>query len=260
MLELNRLYNMDCIEGMKLIPDKSIHCIVTDPPYGLEYNQNDLASCRESVFGGKMENQRPNGIINDGEEYALKLFEDFLKESKRILIKGGCCCCCCCGGGGPKPLFAKWTLLMDQYIGFKQAVIWDKGGLGMGIHYRRNYEFVLIAQKGNPAYAWNGGNDTPNVWRINKIIPSSEQHPTEKPIKLMGKIIHLHSNEGDTILDPFAGSGVTLVAAMNQGRNFMGFEIDPKFYKMATDRINNHVRQTDIFNEKKQDYIQTGLF
>jgi site-specific DNA-methyltransferase (adenine-specific) len=76
----------------------------------------------------------------------------------------------------------------------------------------------------------------------------------------MGKIIHLHSNEGDTILDPFAGSGVTLVAAMNQGRNFMGFEIDPKFYKMATDRINNHVRQTDIFNEKKQDYIQTGLF
>jgi hypothetical protein len=77
---------------------------------------------------------------------------------------------------------------MDRIIGFKQAVVWDKGGLGMGIHFRRSYEFILIAQNGDPCHAWNGGKTTSNVWSIPKIIPKGEtvsepgQHPTEKPV------------------------------------------------------------------------------
>jgi site-specific DNA-methyltransferase (adenine-specific) len=244
MMELNKIYNQDCIEGMKSIPDKSIHLICTDPPYGLNYNQNDLASQREAAFGGKKVNMKPNGIQCDGEAEAMDLFKNMLIQAKRILVKGGCCCC---GGGGPKPLFAKWTLLMDEIIGFKQAVVWDKGGLGMGIHYRRSYEFVLIAQNGNPIHAWNGGKTTSNVWPISKIIPSEKQHPTIKPDKLMEKIIRIHSNVGDTVLDPFMGSGVTIKAAIKGGRNYIGYEIDKKHFDSAEIEISSLLMQKSLF-------------
>ena len=242
MLELNKIYNMDCLEGMKQIPDKSIDLIVSDPPYGLNYNNGDLASRWEAIFepykhirlNTKM---KDNPIPNDGKEAHI-IFEAFLIEANRILKKGACCCCCC-GGGGPKPLFAKWTLMMDDIIGFKQAVVWDKGGLGMGMQYRRNYEFILIAQKGSPSHRWNGGRITPNVWNIPKIIPSEYQHPTAKPIELMEKIVSIHSDEQDVVLDGFVGHGPVPVACKRLNRNFIGFEISKEYVDIANKRIDN---------------------
>ena len=244
-MEINKIYNMDCIEFMKQLEDKSIDLIVIDPPYGLNYNENDMASLWEAIFNGKKERMKPNPIQGDGEEESIELFEKFLIESKRILKKGSCCCCCC-GGGGPKPLFANWTLLMDKHIGFKQAIVWDKGGLGMGFHYRRNYEFMLIAQNGVPIHRWNGGNTTPNVVRIGKIIPNSEQHPTEKPLKLFEYFIKLHSNKGDLVLDPFCGSGVTAEACLRLDRNFICIDKDKRFYDMSEKRINGWKKQSKL--------------
>lgn len=234
-LPINKIICGDCLEIMKNWPDKCCELVLTDPPYGLNYNNGDLANKWEKVFGGDISRMQARPIDNDDEDKAMKLFENMLKIVGSKLLKGGCCCCCC--GGGPKPLFAKWTLLMDKYIGFKQAVIWDKGGLGMGIHYRRNYEFILIAQKGSPTHCWNGGNDTPNVWRIPKIIPSTEQHPTEKPVELMVKIIEIHSNPGDLVIDPMCGHGSTLVAAKMLGRRYIGIDISPEYCKTARERL-----------------------
>ena len=232
------IYHADCRD---ILPElEPVELICTDPPYGLNYNDGDLASQREKCFGGDLANLGTRPIANDGEDEAMQLFEWLCSEAGQRLIKGGCCCCCC-GGGGPKPLFAKWTLIMDKHIGFKQAVVWDKGGLGMGIHYRRNYEFMLIAQKGSPAHAWNGGNNTPNVWRIPKIIPTKNQHPTEKPIKLMNKTISIHSNFGDTVIDPFMGHGTTLVAAKQLGRKAIGIEIEEKYCEIAVKRLAQEV-------------------
>jgi site-specific DNA-methyltransferase (adenine-specific) len=238
-LPVNKIICGDCLKVMKDWPDKCVDLVLTDPPYGLNYNNGDLAHQREKVFGGDISQMKARPIVNDGEDDAMRLFEEMLLVVGPKLLKGGCCCCCCCccGGGGPKPLFAKWTLLMDKYIGFKQAVVWDKGGLGMGIHYRRNYEFVLIAQKGSPAKTWNGGNTTPNVWRIPKIIPSAEQHPTEKPVELMAKVIQIHSDPGDLILDPFCGSGTTCVAAKMLGRRYIGIDISPEYCAIAEERL-----------------------
>jgi len=249
MIELNRIYNEDCLETMRRMPDKSIDLIVTDPPYGLEYNQNDLAANRESVFGGKKSRMRPNGIMNDGEETANNLFRAMLLEASRILKSGSCCCCCCCGGGGPKPLFARWTLWMDETpkLKFKQAVVWDKGGLGMGIHYRRNYEFMLVAQKDGGACIWNGGKTTPNIIRIPKIIPREDQHPTEKPVELMERFIALHSNAGDIVYDPFCGHGSTLIAAEKLGRKWIGSEISSKYCEIAQKRVDAERNQIKLF-------------
>jgi site-specific DNA-methyltransferase (adenine-specific) len=233
---LNKVICGDCLEVMKGIPDKSVDLVLTDPPYGISFNNNsDLAHRRGFAFGGKKESERPNGISNDGPE-ALEIFDKFLIEANRIMKKGACCCCCCCGGG-PKPLFAEWALLMDRIIGFNHAAIWDKMGLGMGIHFRRTYEFILIAQKGSPAHRWNGGNDTSNVIRIPKIIPDDTEHPTAKPVDLMKFFVHLFSNPGDVILDPFFGHGTTGVAAKLLGRQFIGIEISEKYCEIARKRI-----------------------
>jgi len=231
---------------MKRLPDKSIRLIVTDPPYGLNYNDGeDLAKIRERAFGGDKSKMKPRPIEGDGEVEALELFKKFLIEAKRLLTPNGGCCCCC-GGGGPKPLFAQWTLLMDKYLRFKHAVVWDKGGLGMGFHYRRNYEFMLVAQRGNTCI-WNGGNTTSNVFRLGKIIPSAEQHPTIKPIELMEHFIRLHSNEGDTILDPFAGSFTTAIAAIRLKRNFICIEKKLAYVKIGRQRIKNEISQLKLF-------------
>ena len=73
-------------------------------------------------------------------------------------------------------------------------------------------------------------------------------HPTQKPVALMEDFIKIHSNEGQTVLDPFMGSGTTAIACMNTGRNYIGFELDGTYYKKSLERIENHKTQTDIFD------------
>jgi len=230
------IYHGDCREILPHLP--KVDLVLTDPPYGLNYNNGDLAHHRESAFGGKKEREVARPIVSDGEAEALALFESMLRA---VPLKTGCYCCCCGGGGGPKPLFAKWTLLMDEIIGFKQAVVWDKGGLGMGIHFRRSYELLLIAQNGAPCRVWNGGNTTSNVWRVPKIIPQEYEHPTEKPEELMVMAISLFTNADDLVLDPFMGSGTTLVAAKNLGRKAIGIEIEEKYCEIAVKRLSQEV-------------------
>jgi len=247
---LNKITCGDCIEVMKNIPENSIDLIVTDSPYGLNYNNGDLANKRERVFGGCLLNEKARPIVGDDEEESMNLFKNMLMEANRVLKKGANCCCCC-GGGGPKPIFAKWVLLMDDIIGFKQAVIWDKGGLGMGMQYRRNYEFILIAQKkGSSSHRWNGGNKTSNVWRIPKIIPKENQHPTVKPVELFEKVISIHSNEGDIVLDPFIGSGTTAVACKRLNRHFIGIDISQDYVNMANKRLANVPDRLENFGVK----------
>jgi DNA modification methylase len=243
---------------MSKMADNSIDFIFTDPPYGHNNNNGDMASRREAIFDGKKDVYVPEKdwrpIANDGIE-ANDLFQKCVKEWNRILKPGSCCCCCCCGGGGPDPQFARWSLWLDDAFngGFKHMVIWDKGPMGMGHHYRRSYETILVAQKKGAACKWYAeGHNIENVIRpgmngIKKIIPSSSQHPTEKSEKLAKYFIYLHSKEGDVIYDPFVGSGSTLHATIIMKRNFIGSEIDPVFYDMATKRIETHLNQTTLF-------------
>lgn len=120
-------------------------------------------------------------------------------------------------------------------------VVWDKGPMGMGWHYRRSYETVLVAQVPGAACRWY--DDTHAVENIirpgtaPKIIPSAEQHPTEKPWQLAAHFIKLHTQPGDLVLDPFCGSGSTGVAAVMLGRRFLGIELDPQYAGMARRRI-----------------------
>jgi len=238
------VYCGDALELIRRVPDNSVDMVFMDPPYGHNNNNGDLIQAFQRPGGGVrgycLGDGRP--IANDGAE-ANEVLRTILPEINRVLVPGGCCCCCCGGGGGPDPQFARWSLMLDEAIGFKMAVVWDKGPMGMGWHYRRSYEMVLIAQKPGAACRWfDDSNKVENIIRhIRKVIPRSDQHPTEKPIQLAQHFIRLHSRAGDLVLDPFAGSGTTLIAAKQEGRRYLGFEIDEHWAGVAERRVSEAV-------------------
>jgi DNA modification methylase len=237
--------------------------VFTDPPYGHNNNNNDLIHNWEKALGKKVSEQAARPIANDGPE-ANDLFRLTMKLVANFLLPG-CCCCCCCGGGGPDPQFARWSLWMDEHLNFKQMVIWDKGPMGMGWHYRRSYETVLVGEKSGAACAWfDTTNKIENIIRpgsgIAKIIPSSEQHPTEKPVALSAHFIKLHSIQGGTILDPFMGSGTTGVACVQLDRKFIGIEIEPKYFDIACQRIEEAYKQPKLFTEPPPKPEQEAMF
>lgn len=250
-----KLFQVDCVEYLQKIPDNSIDLIFTDPPYGHNNNNGDLIDRWEEALG-KEKKDKPRPILNDGPE-ANELVRKLFQEAARVLKPGCCCCCCCCGGGGPDPQFARWSLWIDEVLDFKQMVVWDKGPMGMGWHYRRSYETILVAQKRGAACHWfDDSHKIENIIRpgdygIRKIIPTADQHPTEKPWQLAAHFIRLHSQPGEKVLDPFMGSGSTGVACMNLKRKFIGVELDEKFYGIAEKRIQTAVDnyQFKLFEE-----------
>jgi site-specific DNA-methyltransferase (adenine-specific) len=239
------IYHGDCREIIPTFEDASIDFIFTDPPYGHNNNNGDLIHRREAALG-----RIPNGadtpsarpIANDGPEAANALIRWFFGETARLL-KAGCCCCCCCCGGGPDPQFARWSLWLDDVLQFKQMVVWDKGPMGMGWHYRRSYETVLVGQKPGAACRWfDETNQIENIIRhIPKIIPQADEHPTLKPERLGAHFIKLHSAPGDLVLDPFMGSGTTLRAAKSLGRKAIGIEIEERYCEIAAKRMSQMV-------------------
>ena len=234
-----QIFHGDCREVLPTLSDSSIDMIWTDPPYGHNNNNNnDLAHRREAALGIRevtQEEARP--IANDGAAEATSLIRFLFDEFSRLLMPGCCCCCCCGGGGGPDPQFARWSLWLDEAVGFKQAIVWDKGGIGMGWHYRRNYEMVLVGEKPGAACRWFGGNDVANVVRISGLKPLANDHPTPKPVPLVQHFLGLHSRPGDLVLDPCLGGGSMVVAAKAMGRRAIGIEIDERWCELSARRL-----------------------
>lgn len=234
------LYYGDARHVLPEIPDSSIDMVFTDGPYGHNNNNNgDLIHRREAALcrlpcGEDSPLGRP--IANDGTE-ASDLMRWAFGEFNRLLMPG-----CCCGGG-PDPQFARWSLWLEEAVGFKQMVVWDKGPMGMGWHYRRSYETVLIGEKPGAACRWfDTTNKIENIIRgIPKIIPQESDHPTPKPVALAAHFIGLHSRPGELVLDCFAGGGSTLEAAKLMGRRAIGVEIDEAFCEMIATRLSQGV-------------------
>ena len=248
-----RLFCGDCRDVLPTLEDGSIDAVVTDPPYGHNNNNGDLIARREEALGGgrgtsPVEAFRP--IANDGPE-ANDLYRVSLPHWFRLL-KPGCCCCCCGGGGGPDPQFARWSLWLAEVFDFKQMVVWDKGPMGMGWHYRRSYETVLVGQKPGASCKWYAERQNveniirPGQYGIRKIIPSADDHPTPKPVALAEHFIRLHTAPGDVVLDPFAGHGWVGVACVRTGRRFIGVELDPDYCAVAVRRIQAELRQPQL--------------
>jgi len=238
------IYHGDCRDVLPKLDDASVDFVFTDPPYGHNNNNDDLIARWELALGTTNTTPETRPIAGDGFAEANELVRFLFAEARRLLSPGCCCCCCCCGGG-PDPQFARWSLWLDELLGFKQMIVWDKGPIGMGWHYRRSYETVLVGQKPGGACRWfDRSNTVENVIRhIRKIVPSRTEHPTEKRIELPGYFIALHTQPGHLVLDPFAGRGSTLIAAKLAYCRAIGVELDERWCESAARRLDQRMLQ-----------------
>ena len=225
---IGKIINAECLSVMKEMPDKSVDLVLTDPPYGIDYLSNRTDN------HDRIENDK----LNNWQEMIPK----FLIEARRILTVSGCCCCCC--GGGKTPVTALFTIEAIKHFNLIQTLVWKKF-IGLGWRYRPAYENILILSKDKNNYAfYDETKSCSNVIEgINQDIPQSDEHPTQKPIPLMAKLINIHSKENDIVFDPFCGGGSILVAAEMLNRRWIGIEISEAYCKIAQERVDREKSQ-----------------
>lgn len=240
-MELNKIYNEDCLDGMKCIPDKSIDCIICDLPYE---------------------------ILNKGNKYAqwdkMLSFDKLWKQYNRIIKDNGAIILF-----GQGMFTAK--LMMSNPKMWRYNLIYKKGNCTSGfLNARRmplrNHEDIVVFYKKLPTYnpqmkkedkphgrskpreknsCYGNFKDVATTWSNEKFplsvidIPREYivKHPTQKPVALIEYLIKTYSNEGETILDNCMGSGTTAVACINTNRNFIGFELNKEYYDLSLERI-----------------------
>ena len=244
MLELNNLYNMDCLEGLKLIPDNSIDLVVTDPPYKIVQGGCSNKAVTINACGGILNKHDGNNVelVKKGKIFNHNeiQFNEWLPEIYRVLKDNSHCYIMINGRN-----LAELQMEAEK-VGFRfhNIIAWDKGNATPNKWYMQRLEFILFLFKGETKNINNMGTTTllqvPNIKRGTKL------HPTEKPTDLMKILIENSSKKNDIVLEPFAGCGSTLLACKETGRNFIGFELDKHYFDIATKRISNHHEQLKI--------------
>ena len=214
---------------MKNIPNESVDLIITDPPY------KTTARGHAGNSGGMLQKEiNKKGMVFNHNNI---LPRDYARFFFNRLKDGGHCY-----------IMTNHTNLIDMLNQFTQvgfhfikSLIWDKGNKIMGQYYMSQFEYILFFRKGYGKKINNCG--TPDLLSIPNKKTKDEFgkniHDTEKPVKLMEVLIENSSNEGDLILEPFMGSGTTGVACVNLKRDFIGIELDEKYFEIAKERINS---------------------
>ena len=219
MIELNTIYNEDCLETMRRIEDGSIDCMISDPPYGMDY----VSSRRKHKF---------EKIAND---IKLDWVKPFLNEAYRVLKNDT-----------HIYLFCNDYAISDfrnamQESGFtvKRALVWVKNNHTSGDlfgDYANKTEFILFAHKGRKEL--RGGRDV-NVLQFDRVAVM--EHPTQKPTEIIKYLLTKSTDDGDIVYDPFMGSGTTARACKDLGRNYIGSEISKEYCEIAERRLGQEV-------------------
>ena len=264
-IELDRIYNMDCLEGMKQIPDGTIDLTVTSPPYDnlREYNGH-------------------------GDGWTFDKFKAIADQLVRITKDGGVIVWnvkdATIDGSETGTSFRQALYFMERGMKLHDTMIWEKDTFTFPQEttYRDVFEYMFIFAKGKIAtynlladrrnttagQTVHGterqadgttvkkpccGNITPkygvrfNVWQIPGEKNNKTGHPAVYPVSLARAHVYSWSNEGDTVLDPFMGSGTTAIACIKEKRHFIGFELSKEYFDKAVKRIDNEQRQLTLF-------------
>jgi modification methylase len=247
MLELNKIYQGDCLEVMKQIDDNSIDLVITSPPYNMK-----------NCVGGFFKQEKVKHIwrdaklrqgydgYNDDMDYNdyVKWQRKVLKKCMRVLKEDGAIFY------NHKFRIQKGLLLtrMDIIKGFplRQIVIWDKiQSINFNYsHIPPCYEVIFILAKKNFRFNSKGG--WTDVWRI--PADKKNQHPAPFPLEIPKKIIEKTNSK--IVLDPFIGSGTTAIACIKERRKFIGIELSPKYYEIANERIKKELNQKKLWQNQ----------
>lgn len=263
MVEINTVYNEDIRTLLPKIDSESIDLVVSDVPYKviaggvrivyeddenqIDYSKTDPQGClgRGRIFvksdgtacSNKWLKKGQSDIpsaVKDGKmfEHNDIKFNEYLSELYRVLKKGTHCYLMI----NARNLADLQNEAEKAGFEFQNLLIWHKNNATPNKYFMQQAEFILMLSK-RPARNINDMG-TSNILKFPNII-GTKLHPSQKPQKLMEVMIKQSSKTGDIILDPFAGSGQTLKAAKALNRNFIGCEIDEKFYFIIQNELKN---------------------
>lgn len=235
------LYNADCIEILKTLKPNSIDLIFADPPYF-------LSNGGKSIHSGKVVSVN-KGDWDDKSKYDnhLQFTKEWLQQSFRVLKYGGSIWI----SGTVHNIFDVKNYLDE--IGFKiiNIIVWHKSDPPPLIYknkFKFSYELIIWAKKdGKHTFNYDdmftiANEEMQDVWTIPAVQMSEKKfgyHPTQKPEALLKRIIKACSNVGDTVLDPFSGSGTTCYVAKRLNRKYIGIEKEKEYFNISKRRIDS---------------------
>ena len=219
--ERNKVFRADCFDLIKVVPDKSLDLVIVDPPYG------------DNVGYGR------NGkeILNNEDESInyrfLEAIYPKMKDNTSLYIFSN-----------HRFVFQIKQFAIDFGYKYRMLCIMVKNNIGMGYGFRNQYEVCLVLEKGTPKYYRN---DVSNVWRMQHINHNHESHPHQKEYTIIRRIVLHSSKEGDLIFDGFMGSFATAVACQKEKRDFIGTELDRKWFDIGQKKLFAVQAQTTLF-------------
>ena len=233
----HNVYFEDCVEGMReRLDDNSVDCVITDPPYGVDIDLSDsMGRVKSTTHAGTVAADRDEGE-------AFDLWDSAMEEIARSLSPNGHLYC-----------FASWKTwgafadAIEKY-GFtiRNCLVWIKKdasqiaafGTGSKPVYAYKHEFIIFAIRDDARPIKGYPEDVLEFTeaRWSDVADQAQQHPTQKPTGLIRHLAENSTQEGDTILDPFMGSATTAVAAIQNNREYVGFEIDEENYRSVIER------------------------
>lgn len=227
--EINNIYNEDCIAAMRKMPDGCLDMVLTDPPYNINFSSQHRKEKFEVIMNDNLSDTDFDALLTNYFTECYRLLKD-----DTFLVS-----------------FMGWTTIsfFERTIknaGFtiKSMPIWVKNNFGLGYYTRPQYEPMYLAMKGKPKPPPTAISDVLTYAKVYDL-----QHSCEKPVPLLSKLIDIFFKEGDLILDGFMGGGTTAVAARKLRRKYIGFELDPHYYEVATKRIDIEFAQLNMFYE-----------
>lgn len=218
----------DCLEYMRGMEAGSVDAVITDPPYGIRYVAGNGG---DNISRSAYRKHKNIPIIGDDKPFDPRQFLDF-----PVVVLFGA---------------NNYASRLPDSGGW---IFWDKNN-GAPANFMGDGELIWTSKKGavrKVAYMWKG------ILRDGEVGQGSF-HPTQKPVALMMWLIERHTKLGETIFDPFMGSGTTGVAAVQLGRNFIGCEIDPGYFEIAKKRIDAAQLQPQLFPVEKKKAKQEEL-
>ena len=255
MISVDNIYNMDCLAGMKQMEADSVDAVITSPPYnfGLRLHTGKYTKWTPGeTFGytglpANRYDNRVNDALSMDDYYAwqCQCIDEMLRVTKGLVFYNIMMIT------GNKVAFFK---LLGHYADrIREIMVWDKMSAEPAMHdgvLNREFEFVVVFDKhdckGCQLPVMNASRGTlSNVLRIGKN--KNTKHRAAFPLLLPQTIIHYFTISGGVILDPFLGSGTTAIAAIKEGRHYIGFELNRDYYNDAEKQINAEKAQLKLF-------------
>ena len=226
-MEINKIYNEDCLDTMKRMPDNYLDCVITDPPYFLPVNS----------YVGTRGNSYHRRTLADTS--ILKgYFERIFLEIDRVLKQNGTLYVFCDGQSYPIIYQAMYPIV--KYV---RPLIWDKKVSYNGYTWRHQNEIIAWGERFEAERVPTGDGD---ILRCKGVMQKDRLHPAQKPVELFETLIDKHK-EYNLFYDPYGGSGTLAQACKNKGKDWVTSELETEFFKIAQNRMDNGVSEPKLF-------------